>query len=530
MVSVRKCEGLGQFKEYNVFKSIGRPKARVALVYPSTYQASITNLFTHIAYFYLHERFDSIVVDRFTLDNPSRGALTGLPLRSFDYALISIGFEFDLVGLVKILEANGIEPIKRLRGKEGPVLVAGGPPLMANPLIAAGIADLVFVGDGELLLEGLCDALERGFRGLDTLLDSLESLGIRDSAFTGEEDSVRRARVNDLNTVFIPKPLIRSCSVNPVYGDGYYVEVSRGCPWLCPFCMESYVTYPPRYRDSKLVKDAILEGSRFIRQKRVVFYSLSFFDYPNSVELLEWLLSEGYRYSIPSVRYHTLDENKVRLIRAGGQRTLTLAPETACPLAASLLNKELDLDKLKSLTCSALREGMNVKFYFMFGTPGEGDNAGELAGKLIKDVARACSAERGRIRVSVNPLVPKSGTPMQYVPLLPKEEFNHKLHQLKNEVKGLGVRVESYDWEWAWAQAILSLGGEWVSEFVVRWARRGMGLSALRTTMKECVPDPYFPLKPRDTSTRMPSDIIDWELKEVVRRKGEQLLHAATCL
>jgi len=530
VVNVRKCEGLGQFKEYNVFRPIARPKARVALVYPSTYQASITNLFTHIAYFYIYEKFDNIVVDRFTLDNPSEGALTGLPLRSFDYALISIGFEFDLLGLVKILDANGIEPLKKLRKNKGPVLVAGGPPLMANPLIVAGIADLVFVGDGELLLKGLCDALERGFRGLDTLLDSLESLGLRDSAFTGNEDRVRRARVNDLNTVFIPKPLIRSCSVDPVYGDGYYIEVSRGCPWLCPFCMESHVTYPPRHRDPKLVKEAILEGSKFVRQKRVVFYSLSFFDHPNSVELLEWLLSEGYRYSVPSVRYHTLNENRVRLIRAGGQRTLTLAPETACPLAASLLNKELDLDKLRLLTCSALKEGMNVKFYFMFGTPGEGEEAGKLAGTLIKDVARACGAERGRIRVSVNPLVPKSGTPMQYVPLIPKEEFNRKLRQLENGVRGLGVRVESYDWEWAWAQAILSLGGGWVSEFVVRWARRGLGLSAFRAAVKECVPDPYFPLKPRDTSTRMPSDIVDWELKEVLRRKGEQLLHTATCL
>jgi len=524
VVNVRKCSGLGRFREYNVFKPIRRPKARVALVYPSTYQASITNLFTHIAYFYLYEKFSNIVVDRFTLDNPSKGALTGLSLKSFDYVLISIGFEFDLAGLVKILDANGIEPLKKHRKKGDPVLVAGGPPLIANPLLAAEIADLVFVGDGELLLEGICDALERGLRGLDTLLDSLESLGMRDSAFTGKESNVRRARVRNMNTAFIPKPLIRSCSVEPVYGDGYYVEVSRGCPWLCPFCMESHVTYPPRHRDLKLVKEVILEGSKFIKRKRVVFYSLSFFDYPYSADLLEWLLREGYRYSIPSVRYHTLDEDKVTLIREGGQKTLTLAPETACPLAASLLNKELDVDKLKLLTCSALKNGMNVKFYFMFGAPGEGEDAGNLAGELIKDLTRACDAEARRVRISVNPLVPKSGTPMQYVPLISKEEFKRKLTQLKSRVKGLGIRVESYDWEWAWAQALISLGGRWVSEFAVKWARHGMGLSALKKAIEECVPDPYFPLRSRDPSTRLPSDIVDWEFKDMVRRKGVKLL------
>jgi len=527
VVNVHRCEGIGRFNEYNVFRPIGRPKARVALVYPSTYQASITNLFTHIAYFHIYDRFDNVVVDRFTLDNPSNGALTGLPLKSFDYALISVGFEFDLLGLVKVLDANNIEPLRRLRGIRKPILIAGGPPLMANPLLASGIVDMVFVGDGELLLNGLCDALERGARSLNDFLDSLESLGLRDSVFTGREERVRRAWVTDMNSAYAPRPLIRSCNVEPVYGDGYYVEISRGCPWLCPFCMEAHVTYPPRYRDLRLVKELIQEGSRFVKRKRVVFYSLSFFNYPNSVELLEWLLSEGYGFSVPSIRYHTLNEDKVRLIRAGGQRTLTLAPETACPRAASLLNKELDVGKLKSLTRTALGEGMNVKFYFMFGVPGEGSDAGKLAGSLIKGVVHECGNVHGRVRVSVNPLVPKSGTPMQYVPLIPKDEFNRKLRQLEDEVKGLGVRVESYDWEWALAQALLSLGSEWVPEFIIRWARRGTGLSAFRASVRECVPDPYFPLKPKDVSVRMPSDIVDWELKEVVRRRGEQLLQEA---
>ncbi|MEM2055306.1 MAG: hypothetical protein QXY48_03050, partial [Sulfolobales archaeon] len=67
-------------------RTSGRP--RIALVYPSTYQASITNLFTHIAYYFLVEKSDALV-DRFTLDNPSEGAITSRKLHEFDLLLVS---------------------------------------------------------------------------------------------------------------------------------------------------------------------------------------------------------------------------------------------------------------------------------------------------------------------------------------------------------------------------------------------------------------------------------------------------------
>ncbi len=513
--------GVGIFKEYNVFRPAVRPKARVALIYPSIYRASITNLFTHIAYFYLYEKLNNVLVDRFTLDNPSRGAVSGLPLRSFDYALLSIGFEFDVVGAVKILRSGGVEPLKRLR-REGPVVVAGGPPATANPVSLSGLADVVFAGEGEVLLKALADAVERG-KSLECLLESLESLGARESAFTGSEERVRRARVDNLDNAYIPKALIRSFKYEPIYGDGYYVEVSRGCRWLCPFCMESHVTYPQRFRSLGKVLNAIREGLEYVGVKRVVFYSLSFFDYPQADKLLENLIEENFRYSIPSVRYHTLSIKRVDLMRLGGQQTLTLAPETGVSYAASLIGKELDEGLLTSLTQHALSTGMSVKFYIMFGLPGEGRDAGAAAAELVR---RCVGRSRvgGRVRVSVNPLVPKASTPLQYAPLIGRDEFRAKLRDLRKGLKGLGIPVDSYDWRWAWAQAVLSLGGEWVADLAVRWSEYGPGIGFFRRALEDVGVDPCFVLRKRDPSRMMPPDIVEWELSRVLRRRGEELL------
>ncbi len=519
-----RCSGIGLFSEYNVIRPIGRPKVRIALVYPSTYQASITNLFTHIAYFYIYDNVSNVLVDRFTLDNMCEGALTRQPLSKFDYVLASIGFELDLLGLVRMLTANGIEPLKRNRKGGRPVIVVGGPPVTANPLIAKEIADISFIGEAEALLKALVDTVERGGRTAADLLESLECVGVRNSAYTGVEESVTKYVVRNLSHSYVPAPLIRSCMYEPVYGDGYYIEISRGCKWLCPFCMEAFVSHPLRIRGAADVKSLITEGLKYVKRRRVVFYSLSFFDHPSSDELLKWLLDSDCSYSIPSIRYHTMNAFRVGLIKAGGQRTLTIAPETGDEGSAELIGKQLDVNLLKELVRQAMDLGLNVKLYFMLGLPGEDRRAGLKAGELVRKIINGLRGRR--VKVAVNPLVPKSMTPCQYLPLISKEEFNRKLGDLIRTVKGLGVQVEHYGWDWAWVQSTLSLGGEWVSHLVVKWAEMGGGIATFKSVIGEFVKDPLFVLKVRDVSESMPSDIVIHDLQGLILRKGEELVRS----
>lgn len=514
------------FNEVNVERPTGKG-VKIALLYPGPYTASLTNLFTHISYYLLSSQLPSAVIDRFTSDNPSKGALTGLPLTSFDVVLASVGFELDLLQLAKILLQNSITPLTHKRsGKNYPVLIGGGPALMANPFPATSILDYIYVGEGEELLAQLIDSFHElppstpRWRIKELLHNSLLQ---NPSVVCRDKPQGMRYHPPKLDDLFIPDKLIRSLTHTPIYGDGYYIEVSRGCRWLCPYCMESHVFHPPRHRSKDVVVNSTYRGVENLRVDRVVFYSLSFFDHPEADDILYAMLEKGILYSVPSLRYHTLNEERVKLIRRGGQRTLTLAPETGSRNASCLIRKDLDSELIEALSSTAFEEGMNVKLYFMFGLPGEGDDAGKAAGELVKRVAERNRKVAEGVKVSVNPLIPKSWTPLQYCPLIRKEEFKRKSADLRKMIKGLRIRVFTYDWRWAHVQAIISLGDEAVGEVIAKWGVEGGGPSNFIRILRSKGLDPDFPLEPRN-----PEDFTKWRNiddihKEVVQKTGEKI-------
>ncbi len=518
--------GVGFFSEYNVFlPKRGDRVVKVALIYPSTYQASITNLFTHITYYYLYDRLgvNRVLVDRFTLDNVSSGAITGLPLRKFDVALVSMGFELDIVSFIGMLIDNEIPPLKKERNT-GPVIIAGGPPLVANPEPVIDFADTVFIGDGEVLLEKLSEILEECGSDRSCILNSISS--IKEGVYTGEgEYLVTKSVISNLDDAFFPTYQIRSEKIQPVYGEGYYIEVSRGCRWLCPFCMESYVAYPPRHRSISRLRELINEGLSNLKTRRVVLYSLSFFDYPKSDELLEWLINSGYSFSLPSIRFDTLSRDRIDLIALGGQRTVTVAPETPYPNLSCKLHKCFNLKDLMDLCTYVIEKKLNLKLYFMLGVPGEGKSEEGIV-ELVRNIVSSTKlVRREQVRITINPLIPKAHTPMQYFPLINETEYKRKINYIRKELGKLGVRVSIYDWKWAFAQALVGLAGREISKLLIMWALRGKGLGPLRATIKEVNYDFSYVFKRKDLNHEFPWSRIVLGLENLIKDEASALLN-----
>jgi len=120
--------------------------------------------------------------------------------------------------------------------------------------------------------------------------------------------------------------------------------------------------------------------------------------------------------------------------------TITLAPESVFCVRKSL-NKPISDEKTFEVVKEALNIGLNVKMYFLVGSPIETqENILELS-QLMKSLWNL-SKKRNSIRFSVNPLIPKPHTPLQW------EGYDLKLMKskikfLKSNLKKIPLKIES---------------------------------------------------------------------------------------
>lgn len=478
-------------ERWRVERGALRDALRVAIYYPGSYSSSITNLFTHEAYYYLKLRSRALV-DRFTSESGIVGIETGMRIRHFDVVLVSITYELDVLELIRYLGRAGVPITSKARKEMHPLIIVGGPVPTANPTPITPFADAVHVGEGEPVLKRLAEAAQDLRHGVGR--EDLLAYMVGEGTFVGGE-SVRRVYWGNINDMeFIPPAMIRSKVAEPVYGRGYYIEATRGCPHMCGFCMEARVSWPFRVRDHRLVTEKAVEGAELIGEGRAVIYSLSFFDHPRSREILDELHGEGLQYSLPSIRYDTMRPEDVELVARGGQRTLTLAPETGSPEAGCLIRKCPDEGRLIRLAEEAGRLGMKVKLYFIFGLPGEGAEAPERAADIAKRVAKAVGKP---VRVTINPLVPKPNTPTQYIPLISRGAFQTMIERFRKAASP-HARPDYFEWGWAHAQAVIALADAGAKDFLIEWAARGITPSTMRKAAELTRYDITVPLRCRD--------------------------------
>ncbi len=465
-------------REHGVIVKKCRGCLRVALLYPSLYEAAVASLAYQLLYYMLNS-LDWVAAERFILPSlgdlsePLRSLETGSRLDSFDAIIAPVSYELDLVYLIHALAASGIEPRAPRRSK--PWVIVGGPVPSMNPAPSLRVADVVVVGEAEPTIPRLLEAL------VEESLDSLSGgNGFLTHPVVEGGERARRVYVSSLDEAPHPVLEFRVPGSGEPWGEAYMVEVSRGCRWMCRFCMEAFFTLPWRVRSYARVRSLIEEGVAANRVRRVAFYSLSFFDHPAADRLLEYVAGEGLEASIGSLRADTLNEDRLALLKMVGQRTLTIAPETFSERLSCLLGKRIGYSLVEGLVEEAVRLGLKPKLYLMTGVPGESledtRRDAELAARLVR-------VSRGVLRVTLNPLVPKPWTPLQYARFIGEEEYEARVRLYK---RLLGGRVEALSYRWAYAQAVIARGGFDTGDALVKVAsettRLGRVLRSLRGT------------------------------------------------
>jgi len=467
-------------RELNKIGKRGRPSdIKVGVFVPLPYRAAMNSLFLHLCYRYFAE-LDGVIVNRFVY-NINEDAVESLDyntnIKDMDLLLVSLPFEIDYVYAIRAFMLEGVL-------KEGPIKIAGGIAPSANPLPIAPFFDAIVIGDAEPFLERFTDILQL-INDRSSFIDALASV---EGVYVPKlgRYHVKRTYVQNLDEAFYPYRQLVPLDEEPVYGRGLLLEASRGCPYSCPFCLEGFTTKPFRYRSKSKLIELVEKGIEFTRPRKVIFYSLSLFSVPGIDEVLLMLKERGIKAGIPSVRIDTLNDERIRFVVDLGQRTLTIAPETLIPNLAQLLGKNTGYDEVIDITVTALRSGIrNIKLYLIAGFGNELDGLLlEMLSRFVEEVGKKTGIHPSSLRFSINPLIPKPNTPLQWLP--PKVVFGaaKTLGKIRHVIKGR-ARVEVYDVWWSFAQAVIGLGDERVSKLILNWALHSLGIGGFKRAYRE---------------------------------------------
>jgi|Deesub1362A_J573_1020465.scaffolds.fasta_scaffold00051_142 radical SAM superfamily enzyme YgiQ (UPF0313 family) len=472
-----------------VFKDF-RDKIRVALVYPNSYTIGMANLGFRILYDLLNS-MENVYAERFFLDF-NKSLETKSELKEFEIIAFTWQFELDALNILDILYRNKI-PLRRDRRKQ--VVIVGGP-CAVNPYPLKKFVDFFFIGEAEENLVSFINDFSRG--------GDIYSLSKIEGVYSSELDNyTRKVYVSDLDRYH---PIKQIMSPEAALGESFLLEVSRGCGRGCRFCMSGYTFRPQRERSFERLQEIADRGIEACASRKISLIGASASDYPRIEDLCEYLSARGVGLSIPSLRADSLTEPIVEALVKTGQRSLTLAPESNWRLR-TLVNKPIeDEDILRAYKMSIDRGIKNIKLYLMVGIPTEtSEDLNELVG-LIKELKKIS----GRVRLSVNPLIPKPHTPFQWLGLEKLSDLREKIEVLKKA----RVQMEVEDLKMAHIQATISLGDEGLSDILEKAYFYGKGLGAFRRAFKEEGVEFDYYIRGRDTSEILPWEKIDVGVKK----------------
>jgi radical SAM superfamily enzyme YgiQ (UPF0313 family) len=520
-------------------------RLRVALAFPNTYWVGMSNLGFQTVY-RLFNACDDIVCERVFL--PPKQELSELltskttlltlesqtPVGEFDVVAFSVSFEWDYVNILTLLRLAGIPRHTAERGPQHPLIVIGGAVTFVNPEPLAPFADVVAAGEGEVLVPSLARAfheatgrgdllrllaLERGFY----VPAFYEPRYAADGTLTGYVGApgaagpmpVRKAAVK--TTEALDPPATSIFTPETEFGSRFLVEVVRGCANLCRFCWAGYNYLPVR----PFPTDRILQLAEAARQyaSRVGLVSIALCDHPDIERILARLHEMGYAISPASLRIDDLTEPIVRLLRASGERGVTIAPETGSDRLRRVINKTVTNDEILDRADLIFASGFeNLKLYYMIGLPTETDEDLVAIRDLtlqMRDRMLAHARPRGqigRIVGSVNPLIPKPGTAYQWLPMEDPEVTDRKIKRLRSLMAGVdnvyfNIKSERH----SYYQALLSLGDRRVAPAIEAAERNGQNWRA--AVAESGVDADFFIFRDRSRDAVLPWDVIDGGMK-----------------
>ena len=268
---------------------------------------------------------------------------------------------------------------------------------------------------------------------------------------------------------------------------------------------------------------------------RIGLVSTAVCDHPEIGGIVDDLAALDYEVSVASLRLDDLTPDFVFKLADTGVQGLTLAPECGSDRMRRILNKRFTNVEILDKATWIFENGIeNLKLYYMVGLPFEEHEDVEAIVSLTERIReRMLEVARGRGRIgrihpSVNPFVPKPGTPYQWLPMEDPKETDRKLQYLRKAFARMpNVDAICKSARTGAVQSALALGDRRVAYALEATVTQGLDL---RRALRETGLDPAFYLfRGRTRDEVLPWDLVDngvskdYFWKELEKSRQERL-------
>lgn len=451
------------------------PKINAWFAFPAIESFAMASL-GYLSIFKTLDLMDDVFVERVYADTKTtRCAVKDVKVMGF-----STSFEIDILTVIKMLKKYNIPLKSSQRGENDPLIFAGGPAVNSNPLPYQEFYDFISIGEGQLLQNVFHFLAENKDLKRDELLEKLR----------------------DFDGIWVPKfgkyevNLIRDNLVEPVatpilsdksfFKDTYVIEVERGCPKMCNFCLASWMNLPARFLDVRKIIDSISNALQYTN--KIALLGAYVAGHPDFDKIIDFVNEKNkispIELSISSLRADLADEKLFKTLVECGQKHATIAFEAGSERLRKIINKDLTNEQIYATVKAAREAGLKgLKIYVMIGLPHETDEDIQAFIDLAADLKKQ---NRGfEFTYSIANFIPKAHTPFENVKMDSFKSLEKKMLYIMKNLRKKNIAFRFASIEWDLIQAILSRADKSLADYIIEVCERGGNLGAFKHVWKE---------------------------------------------